>query len=250
METKYMPTSICGKRGSPIFADNRFAMVPAKIGTVPKTNLSLLIVDDHILLREGLSLMFRTYADAKAVGSIYQEATCVAEKLKPDVVIFGIGSKHSPNWATVQMLCNQQPTIRSLVLDETVRTRNIRTVLKLGIRGYWTKHATFNQIIQATRCLAAGEQSFCPEVDQYLFRNRHGLHYHPAHTGNPLQMLTTRETELLTLIVHGLTLKQCSQQMGISINTVDNHKTRLMRKLDVHKNIELVRLAVREGLVE
>lgn len=215
-----------------------------------KTNLSVLIIDDHALLREGLLLMFLVYEELRAVGAVFQDAATAIEQYNPDVVIFGLGTKHDSCWSTIKTLCNQHPDLRLLILDEIVRTRNIRGALLLGIRGYWTKHATFSQITEAARRLAAGQRSFCPEVDQYLFRTRHGLRYHPAHTENPVQMLTNRETELLTLLAQGLTLKQCSERMGISANTVDNHKTRLMRKLGVHKNVELVRLAVQEGLIE
>jgi DNA-binding NarL/FixJ family response regulator len=63
-------------------------------------------------------------------------------------------------------------------------------------------------------------------------------------------MLTPRETELFTLLAQGLTIKKCSERMGITVNTADNHKTRLMRKLGIHKTVELARLAVREGLIE
>jgi len=213
-----------------------------------KLNLSLLIVDDHALLREGLLLMFLIYQETRAVGVVHQEASSAVEQYKPDVVILGL-AKHGPYWSTVETLYKQCPDVSLLILDETVRTRNIRAALDLGIRGYWTKHATFGQIVEAVRRLAAGERSFCPEVDQYLFRTRHGLHYHPAHAGNPLQMLTPRETELVGLLAQGLTIKQCSERMKISINTVDNHKTRLMRKLGVHKTVELARLAMREGLI-
>jgi DNA-binding NarL/FixJ family response regulator len=217
--------------------------------STPKSTLSLLIADDHALLREGLMLMFRTYVAISATGVVYQDALSVIEKHEPDVLILGLTAKHGQYWSTVQTLCQQHPNICLLLLDETVRTRNIRRALALGIRGYWTKHASFDQIAQAARRLAAGSRSFCPEVDQYLYRTRHGLRYHPAHTGNPIQKLTPRETELLTLLAQGLTLKKCSQRMGISINTVDNHKTRLMRKLGVHKTVDLARLALREGLV-
>ena len=136
-----------------------------------------------------------------------------------------------------------------MILDDAVRTANVRKTLALNIRGYWTKHAAFAQIAQATRRLAAGRRSFCPDVDPYLYRTRHGLRYHPAHTTDPLQALTRRETELLALLVRGLTMKKCSERMGISVNTVDNHKTRLMRKLGVHKTVDLARLAMREGLL-
>jgi DNA-binding NarL/FixJ family response regulator len=217
---------------------------------VNKPNLSLLIVDDHALFREGLLLMFLVYQELRAVGAVFQDAQSSIEQYKPDVIIFGLGAKHGTFWAIIKTMCDVRPDLRLLILDETVRTRNIRTALELGIRGYWTKHATFAEIAESVRRLAAGQNSFCPEVDRYLFRTRHGLRYHPAHTGSPLQMLTRRETELLALLAQGLTLKDCSERMGIKLSTVDNHKTRLMRKLGVHKTVDLARLAVREGLIE
>jgi DNA-binding NarL/FixJ family response regulator len=214
-----------------------------------KTHLSVLIIDDHILFRDGLTLMFRVYEESTASAVDCTEALISVRKLKPDVVIIGLGTKHYDCWSTVQNICNEFPKLPLLILDDIVRTRNIRKTLVLKICGYWTKHATFDQLADAIRLLVSDEHSFCPEVDQYLFRTRHGLRYHPAHTSNPLQMLTSRETELLTLLAQGHTIKKCSQMMGITINTVDNHKTRLMRKLGVHKNVDLARLALREGLI-
>ncbi len=216
---------------------------------IPKSTLTLLIADGHALLREGLLLLFQNYADATVIGVEYQDAVSAVVEHNPNVVILGLGTKHVQYWPIVQTLRQQHPNICILILDDAVRTRNIRRALALEARGYWTKNATFAQIAQAARHLAAGRRSFCPEVDPYLYQTQHGLRYHPAHTGNPLQILTRRETELLALLAQGLTLKKCSERMGISVNTVDNHKTRLMRKLGVHKNVDLARLAVREGLV-
>ena len=216
---------------------------------IPPKKLTLLIVEDHALLREGLLFLFQSHEDATALGAGYQDAVTGIEKHSPDLVIFGLGTKNDKYWSIIQTLCQQRPNIGLLILDDAVRTRNIRQTLALEIRGYWTTYATFAQIAQAARRLAAGRRSFCPEVDPYLYRTRHGLRYHPAHTGSPFQRLTRRETELLALLVQGLTMKKCAQRMGISINTVDNHKTRLMRKLGVHKTVDLARLAVREGLV-
>ena len=217
--------------------------------SIPPTKLTLLIVEDHALLREGLLFLFQSHEDAAALGVGYQDAVTAVEKHGPDVVILGLGTKNDKYWSIIQTLCQQRPNIGLLILDDAVRTRNIRQTLALEIRAYWTKYSTFAQIAQAVRRLAAGRRSFCPEVVPHLYRTRHVLRYHPAHTGNPFQRLTRRETELLALLAQGLTMKQCSQRMGISINTVDNHKTRLMRKLGVHKTVDLARIALREGLV-
>jgi two-component system, NarL family, response regulator NreC len=227
----------------------RLDLLQMQADTAPKSTFALLIADDHSLLREGLLHLFRQCGDIAAIGVEYDDVLSIVEHHNPDVVILGLGAKNDKYWPVVEILCESRPDTRILILDEAVRTRNIRRALILGIRGYWTKHAMFAQIVQAVRCLTAGRRSFCPEVDQYLYRTQHGLRYHPAHIGSPIQALTRRETELLTLLASGLTMKKCSERMGISINTVDNHKTRLMRKLGVHKTVELARLAVREGLI-
>ncbi|MGW8258185.1 MAG: response regulator transcription factor [Thermoguttaceae bacterium] len=215
----------------------------------PKTRLSLLIVDHQTLFREGLVLLLRIYEEATAAAADYQTAVKTLQNFKPNVILLGLDTRESQCWSTAEAIGRDHADIPLLILDEAVRTRNIRRALGLGIRGYWTKHATLSQIADAARRLTTGESAFCPEVQRYLFNSRRGLRYHPAHTDNPLQKISPRETELLTLLAQGFTLRECSEKMRISINTVDNHKTRLMRKLGVHKSVELARLALREGLI-
>jgi DNA-binding NarL/FixJ family response regulator len=215
----------------------------------PLSTYTVLIADDHALVREGLLLMFRIYEQATAVGISHQDLPNALEQYKPDVVILGLGRKQTECWTTIKTLCQSRPNLCLLLLDETVRTRNIRAALDFGLRGYWTKHNSFAQLADAARRLAVGDRSFCPEVDQYLFQTRRGLHYHPAHAGSAVETLTSRERELLILLAQGLTIKKCARQLGVSFNTLDNRKTNLMRKLNVHKTVELVLLAVREGLI-
>jgi DNA-binding NarL/FixJ family response regulator len=221
-------------------------MQPAAIS---KSALPVLIVDDHSLLREGLSLMLQNCSEFTVTGAAYQDAISAVKRDKPDVVVLGLGAMQAEFWSTVKSLCELGRNANLLIIDEAVRTRNIRLALSLGIRGYWTKHASFSQIEHAVRQMAEGKGSFCPEVEQCLRRTGHELHYHPAHTDNPLETLTPRESELFALLASGLSVKKCSQRMNISVNTADNHKTRLMRKLGVHKCVDLARLALQEGLI-
>jgi DNA-binding NarL/FixJ family response regulator len=214
-----------------------------------KSKLNLLIIDDETLLREGLVLMFRVYEGAAGVGAGHSELLRATDQYQPDVVIIGLGVRHGLDCSAIQAVWKVQTRVRFLILDESVCRENVRAALALGIRGYWTKRASFGQIAEAVKVLAGGESSFCPEVDRYVSHTRQGLRYRPAQTEKQLEMLTPRETELVALLVRGLTLRQCAQQMGVSINTVDNHKTRLMRKLGVHKSVELARLALQEGLL-
>jgi DNA-binding NarL/FixJ family response regulator len=221
-----------------------------QVHSVSRPTLSVLVADDHTLFREGLVRLFQQVEGMIISGVDFQEVAAAAHEHKPDLAILCLGPNSERRWPVVETICRQDPTTCLLILDDAVRTANVRKALALQIRGYWTKHAAFAHISQAAWCLAAGRRAFCPDVDPHLYRTRHGLRYHPAHTGNPLQMLSRRETETLVLLARGLTMRECAQRMGISINTVDNHKTRLMRKLGVHKTVDLARLAVREGLLD
>jgi DNA-binding NarL/FixJ family response regulator len=212
-------------------------------------DVSLLIIDDHALFCEGLMLLFRMFEKMSVLTVAYSEAPAATDKYQPDVIILGLQSKEDSCWPLAESLHKKHTNVGLMILDDFIRTRNIRLALAAGINGYWTKCNKFTEIVSAVRLIAAGERSFCPEVEKYLLRTRRGLRYHPAHTASPIQKLTARELDLLVLLAQGLTVKKCAERMGISVNTVDNHKTRLMRKLGVHKSVELARFAVEEGLI-
>jgi DNA-binding NarL/FixJ family response regulator len=97
--------------------------------------------------------------------------------------------------------------------------------------------------------IRAGRTAFCPAADQYLVHTKSGLRFDPPATGSPLEKLTPRELEILLHLADGLSVRRCAERLRLSESTVDNHKSRLMRKLDVHNVVELVRLAAREGLL-
>ena len=103
-----------------------------------------------------------------------------------------------------------------------------------------------------TRCLriGMGQKAFCAAADQCLVRTKSGLRFKPKAKGTALEKLTPRELEVLLHLADGLSVKRCAERMHLSESTVDNHKSRLMRKLDVHSVVELVRLAGHEGLLQ
>ncbi len=212
----------------------------------------LLIVDDHALFRAGLVMLFRATEDIRevAVAAGADEAVGLAMEFRPDVVIMDISLPMHGAFASGRAILTSCAGSLLLFLDDAVHEAHVHAALRVGGSGYWTKHATFGQIAEAVRQVAAGQQAFCPAVKQYLVETPRGLRFQPSTDSAVLEQLTPREIEVLVYLADGLSVRQCAERMALSTSTVDNHKSRLMRKLDIHKSVDLAHLAMREGLLE
>ena len=213
--------------------------------------LRLLIVDTHALCCTGLAMMFRAVPEVAevAVATTPEQAVRIAKFHQPDVLIMDAAMPSYGGFETARLLIKSSTRCRILFLDDAVNHAHIRSALRAGALGYWTKHATFDEIIVAVLRISTGHATFCPAADEHLVRTKTGLRFEPKAPGTPLENLTPRELEVLLHLADGLSVRQCAEQMNLSESTIDNHKSRLMRKLDVHSVVELVRLAEREGLL-
>jgi DNA-binding NarL/FixJ family response regulator len=214
--------------------------------------LRLLIVDDHALCCTGLAMMFRAVPEVAevAVATTSEQAVRIAKLHQPDVLIMDAAMPSYRGFETARLLVESSGRCRILFLDDAVNHAHIRSALRAGALGYWTKHATFDEITVAVLRISAGHAAFCPAADQHLIRTKSGLRFEPRASGTRLDKLTPRELEVLLHLADGLSVRRCAERMRLSESTVDNHKSRLMRKLDVHNLVELVRLAAREGLLQ
>lgn len=209
----------------------------------------LLIVDDHSVVRQGLLALFQTAGVEDAVASGVGEAVQMTRRFAPDVVLMGMGPPSESPWQTARSILSRRPPPRLLLLDDALRPAHVCSALAAGASGYWTKHAPFEKLAKAVRSVAAGESSFCPEARRYLAPGARGLRFRPPAEATGVARLTRRESEVLALLAEGCTVKECGRRLQLSPRTVDNHKSRMMRKLGVHNIVALVRLAVREGIV-
>jgi len=213
--------------------------------------LRLMIVDDHALCCTGLATMFRAVPEVAevSVATTSEQALRIARLLTPDVLILDAAMPSHQGFEMARLLLESSLPRRILFLDDTVNHAHIRSALRLGAHGYWTKHATFDEILAAVLRISAGGTSFCPAAAQCLVPTESGPRFEPPAIPAPLEKLTPRELEVLLNLADGLSVRRCAERMRLSESTVDNHKSRLMRKLDVHSVVELVRLAAREGLL-
>jgi two-component system response regulator NreC len=215
-----------------------------------------------VLVGQGISALFRASGEVASMSTLAGDAVQCAENFLPHVAMvdvsagsrtFGAGTSGvgaSAGAGAFEMaaeLVQRSPQTRLLVVDEEVHPLHVHRSLHVGGAGYWTKHTPFDQLFQAVKRIAAGQWCFCPEVREQLIHADGRWHLRPS-SRIAAARLTNRESQVMTLLAEGLSVKQCAERLKLSPHTIDNHKSRLMGKLGLHKMSELVRLAMSRGM--
>lgn len=215
-----------------------------------QAKLRLVVVDDQPLVCTALAELIQTAEgmEVVATASRVDEAVRCAVELKPSVVLMDI-LRDSNVFEGVRIILARCPDTIVILLDDSPLDANVREALRVGAGGYLTKQQPFGQINTALRQAARGDRVFAPEIARRLVLSADGVRLSMPNHENPLAGLTPRETDVLIYLAQGNSVKQCAKVLGIGASTVGNHKSRLMKKLNVHKTVELVHLAIREGLV-
>jgi len=217
--------------------------------TQPDTGRRLLIVSDQRLLREALEGLFRVLGEMDvAAGELAQTGRIVQESV-PDVVLLSLGPSGRRSLVDLGAILVGNRSSRWLLVDDTVRPVLLCTLVAAGGYGYWTKDASFDQLAEAVRQVAAGRPSFCPEAQKFLVPVNGRFRFQPPNGTATVASLSRRESQVLSLLSDGLTVRECAERLQLSPSTVDNHRWRMMMKLGIHKLPKLIRLAIREGLV-
>lgn len=213
--------------------------------------VSVLLVDDHALVRDSLSNWLRSEDDINVVASVGSADEAIAEALrfKPDIVLMDIDMPGLLCFDAAQVIRTRCPSTRILFLSAFFSDRYIEDALAAGASGYLTKGVAPEAVVKAVRDVAHGGVSFSPEVQQRLVIDSGGVRLGAA-TKTRVSTLTPRELEVLRYLARGLSKKEIAATMHLSVKTVDNHSASLMSKLDIHDRVELARFAIREGLAE
>ncbi len=207
--------------------------------------LRLLIVDESEAPCDGLPTTVDLRLAVVDAGSV----TRVAEQFRPDVVLLNANlPRHCA--CAAELACLGLPTAPDLLfVDEVVRPRNVCSALALGAHGYWTGRELLAHLPAVLEQLAAEQVSFCTEARRYLKSTPQGVLFAPSADCHAISKLTSRQAEVLALLASGLTVKECAEQLGLSPNTVDNHKSQIMERLGTHRVADLIRIAFQEGLI-
>ena len=209
---------------------------------------SILIADDHGIVREGLRRILDAEQDLSVCGEAAdgREVLEQVEKLKPDCVVLDISMPRLGGLETLERIRRKFPRTRVVLLSVHGDPPFVQSALNLGADGYVLKNGRASEVISAVRAVLGGGNYFSPPVAKEIveqFRQ-------PREASEPFSLLSSREREVLQLIAEGLSAKEVAGELKISTKTVEAHRTSLMRKVGVRKATELVRYAVKHGLIE
>jgi len=211
--------------------------------------IRLLLVDDHTLFRQTLHSYLDTVENLEVVGEAQDgmDAITKSEELKPDIVLMDFAMPNLNGIHATREIRNRNPETKILVLTMYETGPHIREILRAGASGYIHKGSPTQELISAIQAVSKGEVFLCPSAAKQVINGYVGKVEYTK--DDSYEELTERERELLSLIAEGKTNKNIAGLLKISVNTVQTHRLNLMKKLDIHDSSQLVRYAIRKGLI-
>jgi DNA-binding NarL/FixJ family response regulator len=210
----------------------------------------VVLVDDHTMVREGLRLLLRSAADIAVVGEADSglAAVEVAERVRPDIVVLDLDMPGSDGMAALRGLEQALPSVRVLILTVHAEQERLVPLLEAGARGYLTKEAASQDLVEAIRVVAAGEIYVRPVTARLLAAAV--VPHHTAKTARDrFQTLSEREQTTLQLVAEGFSGAEIARQLGISTKTIDAYKHRVQEKLGLEHRTDYVRFAIEAGIL-
>lgn len=207
--------------------------------------IRVILADDHTLVRQGLrSLLEREGIQVVGEAQDGQEVMQLVTKHSADVAVIDIGMPLLNGLDAARELKQSAPKTKTILLTRHDEDEYLIEALRVGVKGYVLKNQAASDLVHAIQVVCRGQVYLSPRmssvvVDAYLSK-----------TELPVDPITSREREVLQLIAEGKSTKDIASLLAISVKTADSHRSRLMRKLDIHEVASLVRYAVRKGLVQ
>jgi len=210
---------------------------------------TIVVADDHKIVREGLVKLLEGRSDFTVIGeaSDGEEAVQMVLEKEPDVVIMDIWMPRLSGIDATRRIGKRGSQTKILVLSMHESRTYVEEVLRAGASGYIVKNSASSDLLQAIDAIQSGASYLSPAITQQVVD---AIARPGDSSPSGVAMLTDREREVLQLIAEGLSSKEIASMLGVSLKTVDSHRSNLMEKLDIHKVSGLVRFAIRAGLVE
>jgi DNA-binding NarL/FixJ family response regulator len=212
------------------------------------TKIRVLIVDDHAILREGVRALLQLHADIEVAGEASNGAEAIeaVAKLDPDVVLMDIAMPGLGGIEAALEMKKQGRRAKILILSQYEDREYVRRLLKAGVSGYVLKKSAGAELANAIRAVHRGGLVLDPEVARTAMEEAN-----PAAPGapDPYDALTDREKQVLKLVAEGKSNKEVAELLGISVKTAMSHREHVMEKLGVHNRTELVRFAIKQGVI-
>jgi DNA-binding NarL/FixJ family response regulator len=212
------------------------------------TPIRVVLVDDHALLRDGLRALLATAGDIAVVGEAGDghAAIEVCRALKPDVVLMDIAMPGLGGLEASMEILRESPGTRVIVLTQYDDREYVRRFVKLGIAGYVLKKSAGPELAGAIRSAMRGGLVLDPVVARSALTESSPQ---PSGDEDPYERLTPREKQVLKLVAEGQSNKEIADTLGISVKTAMSHREHLMEKLDLHNRTDVIRFALKAGVI-
>jgi DNA-binding NarL/FixJ family response regulator len=212
-----------------------------------KKKIKILIADDHPVVRKGLWSCLSAKTNFKIVGEASDGAAAIqkVKELAPDVVLMDIEMPEKDGLEVTTVLRKESPNVKVLILSMQSNRDTVLRIIKAGARGYVLKDAPTDELARAIESVNIGEAFFSPPVAQIALNQ----YLTDTDDTKPLAKLSERESEVVALIAEGKSNKEIAMHLGIGVRTIETHRERIMRKLDIHSVAGLTRFAIANGLV-
>jgi DNA-binding NarL/FixJ family response regulator len=212
--------------------------------------IKVLIVDDHTLVRDGIRALLALVADVKVVGEAAngKEALEKVKKLAPDVVLMDLAMPIMSGLESTRRIRKRFPGTKVLALTQYEDREYIVPTIEAGARGFVSKTAAFAELASAIQAVYQGGSFLSPIAAAAVVEECQQKVATEGETDS-YQNLTDREREMLKLVAEGYTAREIADMLVISLRTVETHKTNLMKKLNIHNKADLIRFAIRKGII-
>jgi DNA-binding NarL/FixJ family response regulator len=226
--------------------------------------ISIVIAEDHHLIRQALTNLLSTEASLTVVAEVDngRDAVDTARQQQPDILLIDLVMPQLNGVDAIRSITRQRLATRCLALSSSVESRTVLHVMEAGAWGYVSKNVIYSQLVDAIHAVMSGQKWLSPSVTDGVVQhcldggsrqtegrsNGNGRHGSAEGGAESSAMLTPREREVLQLLSEGKASKQIATALHLSVKTIDSHRASLMQKLELHSVADLTKYAVREGI--
>lgn len=209
--------------------------------------ITVLLTDDHALVRTGIRRLLEDSGQVEIVGEAEsgEEGLKLAQELSPDIILMDVNMPGIGGVEACRRILHRNPKQKIIVLTVHSTQTFPKRMLEIGAKGYLTKECSIAEIIDAIKQVNNGGAYIAPSIAQQL-----ALSLLPGTNDNPIDRLSRREFQVMLMISHGLTNAEISDKLCLSPKTISTYRLRLLEKLNAHNEIDLVKIAVEQGMVE
>ena len=214
---------------------------------------TVLLADDHMIVREGLRKLLETEGDLEVVGEATtgRQAVALVQKLHPDVIIMDIAMPQLNGLEATRQIRQLAPNVKVIILSAHCDDAYVEHVSALGVAGYLIKQTSAHTLAATIREVQKGKVVFDPAIAKRLRqRKQESQKLKPGAPEAQVARLSSREVEILQLVAEGQANKQMAAELDLSVKTIEKHRDRLMHKLDIHDTAGLTRYAISAGIIE